>query len=49
LGSVSHEIRVKVGDAIKLVEKDGWAVVNVEGSHRQYKHPAKFMPGFPFS
>jgi predicted RNA binding protein YcfA (HicA-like mRNA interferase family) len=32
---------VKIRDAIKLVEKDGWALVNYEGSHRQYKHPAK--------
>ena len=40
-GSVPHNIRVKVRDAIYLVERDGWALVNVEGSHRQYKHPAK--------
>ena len=40
-GSVPHDIRVKVRDAIHLVERDGWALVNVEGSHRQYKHPAK--------
>jgi predicted RNA binding protein YcfA (HicA-like mRNA interferase family) len=32
---------VKVRDAIKLVERDGWLLVNFEGSHRQYKHPAK--------
>jgi predicted RNA binding protein YcfA (HicA-like mRNA interferase family) len=40
-GPVPHDIRVKVRDAIQLVERDGWALVNVEGSHRQYKHPAK--------
>jgi len=32
---------VKIRDAIKLVEKDGWIQVNFEGSHRQYKHPVK--------
>jgi len=32
---------VKVRDAIKLIEADGWALVRTRGSHRQYKHPAK--------
>ena len=32
---------MKIRDAIKLVEKDGWRMVVQEGSHRQYKHPAK--------
>ncbi len=31
----------KVSDAIRLIEDDGWALVRVAGSHRQYKHPAK--------
>ncbi|HEX7176127.1 MAG TPA: type II toxin-antitoxin system HicA family toxin [Pyrinomonadaceae bacterium] len=26
---------------IKLIEKDGWYHVVTEGSHRQYKHPAR--------
>lgn len=26
---------------IKLIEKDGWYLVNIKGSHRQYKHPVK--------
>ena len=26
---------------MKLVEKEGWHLVNFEGSHRQYKHPTK--------
>jgi predicted RNA binding protein YcfA (HicA-like mRNA interferase family) len=34
-------LNVKVRDAIKLVERDGWLLVNFEGSHRQYKHPTK--------
>lgn len=32
---------MKVRDAIKLVETDGWYLVNFEGSHRQYKHSVK--------
>lgn len=28
-------------DMIKLVEKDGWRLVAVVGSHHQYKHPTK--------
>ena len=32
---------MKVRDVIKLIEKDGWYHVATEGSHRQYKHPAK--------
>ena len=32
---------VKVREAIKLVEHDGWHLVSTRGSHRQYKHPSK--------
>jgi predicted RNA binding protein YcfA (HicA-like mRNA interferase family) len=32
---------MKVRDAMKMVEGDGWRMVNQEGSHRQYKHPSK--------
>lgn len=32
---------MKVREAIKRVEKDGWYQVNQEGSHRQFKHPTK--------
>jgi len=28
-------------ELIKLIEKDGWFLVNTEGSHNQYKHPSK--------
>jgi predicted RNA binding protein YcfA (HicA-like mRNA interferase family) len=28
-------------DMIKLIEKDGWRLVAVVGSHHQYKHPTK--------
>ncbi len=32
---------MKVRDAIKEIERDGWYLVKQEGSHRQYKHPSK--------
>ena len=32
---------MKVRDVIKKVEEDGWVLVSVKGSHRQYKHPTK--------
>ena len=32
---------MKVRDAIKMVEADGWYRVETRGSHRQYKHPIK--------
>jgi predicted RNA binding protein YcfA (HicA-like mRNA interferase family) len=32
---------MKVRDAIRLLEDDGWALVATRGSHRQYKHPVK--------
>ncbi|HEV2988797.1 MAG TPA: type II toxin-antitoxin system HicA family toxin [Candidatus Angelobacter sp.] len=32
---------MKVRDIIKRVEEDGWELVRVRGSHRQYKHPLK--------
>lgn len=28
-------------DLIKLLERDGWYLVNTVGSHCQYKHPVK--------
>ena len=32
---------MKVKEAIKLIEKDGWILVATKGSHRQYKNPRK--------
>lgn len=32
---------MKVREAIRLVEADGWRMVVMRGSHRQYKHPLK--------
>ena len=31
----------KVRDLIRLVEADGWVLIDTVGSHRQFKHPAK--------
>ena len=31
----------KVRDAIRLIERDGWRLVRMRGSHRQYRHPEK--------
>ena len=32
---------MKVRDAIKLIEADGWYLIATKGSHRQYKHSIK--------
>jgi predicted RNA binding protein YcfA (HicA-like mRNA interferase family) len=32
---------MKVREAIRLIEEDGWFLVATRGSHRQYKHPTK--------
>jgi predicted RNA binding protein YcfA (HicA-like mRNA interferase family) len=32
---------MKVREAIKLIEEDGWFLVATRGSHRQYKHATK--------
>jgi predicted RNA binding protein YcfA (HicA-like mRNA interferase family) len=32
---------MKVGDIIRMIEKDGWHLAVTRGSHRQYKHPRK--------
>jgi predicted RNA binding protein YcfA (HicA-like mRNA interferase family) len=32
---------MKVREAIRLIEKDGWYLDRTRGSHRQYKHNSK--------
>jgi predicted RNA binding protein YcfA (HicA-like mRNA interferase family) len=32
---------LRVRDAIKFIEADGWQLVTTKGSHRQFKHPFK--------
>jgi predicted RNA binding protein YcfA (HicA-like mRNA interferase family) len=34
-------VGVKVRDAIKHIERDGWRQVRANGSHRHYRHPSK--------
>ena len=32
---------MKVREVIRLIEDDGWYLVKMKGSHRQYKNPKK--------
>jgi len=32
---------MKVREALRLIEQDGWGQVATRGSHRQFKHPMK--------
>jgi predicted RNA binding protein YcfA (HicA-like mRNA interferase family) len=32
---------MKVRDAIKRLEQDGWRIARTKGSHRQFHHPTK--------
>jgi predicted RNA binding protein YcfA (HicA-like mRNA interferase family) len=32
---------MKVKEAIKIIERDGWVLSRQKGSHRQFKHPLK--------
>jgi len=32
---------MKVREAIRMVETDGWYLVRTRGSHRHFKHPTK--------
>ncbi len=32
---------MKISQILKIIEADGWRLVVVRGSHRQYKHPTK--------
>jgi len=34
-------VPTKVREAIRVIEADGWQLVNTKGSHRQYKHSTK--------
>jgi predicted RNA binding protein YcfA (HicA-like mRNA interferase family) len=42
---------MKVREAIRLIERDGWRLVTTRGSHRQFKHAVKpgrvTIPGKP--
>ena len=32
---------LKVREAVRIIESDGWVLARTRGSHRQYKHPVK--------
>jgi predicted RNA binding protein YcfA (HicA-like mRNA interferase family) len=32
---------MKVKEVIRMLEKDGWFLIEMRGSHRQYKHATK--------
>ncbi|MDQ6759218.1 MAG: type II toxin-antitoxin system HicA family toxin [Acidobacteriota bacterium] len=32
---------MKIRDAIRIIESDGWKLARTRGSHRQYRHPLK--------
>ena len=32
---------MKVRDALRFLQNEGWVIVRVRGSHRQFKHPQK--------
>jgi predicted RNA binding protein YcfA (HicA-like mRNA interferase family) len=32
---------MKIREAIKMVESDGWRLARIRGSHRHFKHPKK--------
>jgi predicted RNA binding protein YcfA (HicA-like mRNA interferase family) len=42
---------MKVRDVLKMLERDGWYLDRIRGSHRQFKHIAKpglvTVPGKP--
>lgn len=40
VATVRH-VPVKVSEMIKRLEADGWYLVRVTGSHRQFRHPTK--------
>ena len=38
---LSSTVPLKIGEVIKLLERDGWVLVRTTGSHRHYGHPVK--------
>jgi predicted RNA binding protein YcfA (HicA-like mRNA interferase family) len=47
----SADVPLKVSELLKILEKDGWYLVTIRGSHRQFRHPMKTgrvtVPGKP--
>ena len=51
LGLPCYPPRMKVGDVLRMIQSDGWCLVAIRGSHRQFKHASKpgrvTVPGKP--
>ena len=51
IGDANGSDTIKVREAIRIIEADGWYFIHFRGSHRQFKHPAKrgrvTIPGKP--
>jgi predicted RNA binding protein YcfA (HicA-like mRNA interferase family) len=51
LDGIEMAKRMKVQEIINLIQADGWFLIKMRGSHRQYKHPSKkgkvTVPGHP--
>ena len=46
LGTLCQGFRtLKVRDVIRMIEEDGWYLVAIRGSHRQYRHPTQAWSG----
>lgn len=41
LSGIGRGASLKVRDAIRLIEEDGWVLIATRGSHRQFKHPIR--------
>jgi len=39
--SAGLETRMKVKEAIEMIESNGWFMVRIKGSYRQYRHSDK--------
>jgi len=50
-GANGYSGLMKVGEVLQMLQNDGWFLVSVRGSHRQFKHPLKqgrvTVPGKP--
>lgn len=40
-GVESYVYEMKVANVMRLLHQDGWYLVAIRGSHRQFKHPVK--------
>jgi predicted RNA binding protein YcfA (HicA-like mRNA interferase family) len=38
---LAHAAAMKVSELVDRLRSDGWVLVRLRGSHRQYRHPVK--------